>query len=68
MKIYASHVGTPIADDLPGTIRSDDKNYLYITCQDACVFVDEIQLFGKKRLIIRDFLLGNKGLDGKKTV
>ncbi|MBO4581778.1 MAG: methionyl-tRNA formyltransferase [Bacteroidales bacterium] len=67
MKIFASHVGVSDKEDMPGIIHTDDKNYLYISCQDGCIFVDEIQLFGKKRLIIRDFLLGNKGLDGKKT-
>lgn len=67
MKIYASHVGENSSHEQAGIMHSDDKNYLYITCQYGSIFADEVQITGKKRLKIHEFLLGNKGFDGKKT-
>jgi methionyl-tRNA formyltransferase len=43
-----------------GTIETDNKNFLKIACQDGCISVKELQVFGKKRMSVRDFLLGNK--------
>jgi methionyl-tRNA formyltransferase len=42
----------------PGTILSDGKTYLKIACQDGFVSVLELQLEGKKRMKIEDFLRG----------
>jgi len=42
----------------PGTIYSDDKNYLKIATQDGFVDVLEVQLQGRKRMEIKDFLNG----------
>ncbi|WP_202615331.1 methionyl-tRNA formyltransferase [Algoriphagus kandeliae] len=53
----------PQADDLsgkkPGEWLSDGKNYLKFQCGDGHLEVLEIQLEGKKRMNIKDFLRGN---------
>ncbi len=49
-----------------GVIETDNKNYLRISCQDGYIYVEKIQLIGKKQLLIRDFLLGNKKMHFKK--
>ena len=64
MKIFSSkmeHVNHHVS---PGIIETDNKNFLRISCLDGYIYVEELQLLGKKRLFIHDFLLGNKGFDG----
>ena len=41
-----------------GKIISDGKTYLWITTADGAISVKEVQLAGKKRMNIKDFLLG----------
>ncbi|MBX2932141.1 MAG: methionyl-tRNA formyltransferase [Chitinophagaceae bacterium] len=43
-----------------GTIISDGKTFLKFTCLDGYIHVLELQLEGKKRMKIEDFLRGNK--------
>lgn len=42
----------------PGTILSDGKTYLAITSSDGAIFVTDLQLAGKKRMGVKDFLIG----------
>lgn len=42
----------------PGTILSDGKNYLAVTTADGAISVTELQLAGKKRMSVKDFLIG----------
>ena len=41
-----------------GTILSDGRNYLAITTADGAISVKELQLAGKKRMAVKDFLIG----------
>ena len=43
-----------------GAYISDGKTYLKVTCANGFVFLEELQLAGKKRLGIQDFLRGFK--------
>ena len=43
---------------VPGTILSDGKTYLAITTADGAISVTELQLSGKKRMPVKDFLIG----------
>jgi methionyl-tRNA formyltransferase len=52
--------GTPGTDT--GTYESDGKTYLRFACADGWVFVKEIQMEGKKRMLTEDFLRGYKPL------
>lgn len=42
----------------PGTVISDGKTYLHFACADGYIASTEIQLEGKKRMMIEDFLRG----------
>ena len=42
----------------PGTVLSDGRNYLAITTADGAISVTELQLAGKKRLAVKEFLIG----------
>ena len=48
------------ASDAPGAFISDNKSYLAIRTANGFVSVLELQLEGKKRMIIKDFLNGHK--------
>jgi len=51
--------------DFPlGMTLTDNKNYMRIFCENGSVFVKMLQLFGKKRMPIGEFLLGNKQFNG----
>ena len=41
-----------------GRIVSDGKTYLWITTGDGALALEEVQLAGKKRMNVKDFLLG----------
>ncbi len=42
----------------PGTVLSDGKTYLAIATADGALSVEELQLAGKKKMAVRDFLIG----------
>ncbi|MDE6872608.1 MAG: methionyl-tRNA formyltransferase [Bacteroidales bacterium] len=42
----------------PGTVISDGKTYLAIATADGAISVTDLQLSGKKRMNIKDFLIG----------
>jgi len=47
-----------LSSAVPGTILSDGKTYLAITTADGAISVTELQLAGKKKMAIGDFLIG----------
>ncbi|MDE5787597.1 MAG: methionyl-tRNA formyltransferase, partial [Bacteroidaceae bacterium] len=47
-----------VGNAVPGTIDTDGKNYLYVACKDGWVALESLQLAGKRRMDIRDFLRG----------
>ncbi len=47
-----------------GTIKSDGKNFVHVYCADgSAISLDEIQMAGKKRMRIKDFLLGFRNIE-----
>ncbi len=62
VKVYK--VGMQLSDDVPATaighMESDGKSYLRIACQDGYIYLEELQLPGKKRMEIRALLNGFK--------
>lgn len=62
-KIYKVFKATPEISETNatvGTITSDNKTYAKVACADGWLSLIEIQAEGKKRMIIQDFLKGNK--------
>lgn len=67
---YRFYTATPITDNSiasdkttdtttdNGTVISEDKNGIIITCQDGAIAVTELQEIGKKQLNVKDFLNG----------
>lgn len=46
------------ADKKPGSIISDNKSYIYVATGKGAISITELQLSGKKRMKVRDFLNG----------
>jgi lipopolysaccharide export system permease protein len=42
----------------PGTVLTDGKSYLAISTADGALSISELQLAGKKRMAVKDFLIG----------
>lgn len=60
-KIFAvSRADKPAGQNSPGTLDTDNKNYLYIKVSDGWISIDELQPEGKKRMSVQDFFRGNK--------
>ncbi|MBQ8421717.1 MAG: methionyl-tRNA formyltransferase [Bacteroidales bacterium] len=47
-----------LAQAAPGTVLSDGKSYLAITTADGAISVTALQLAGKKKMAVKDFLIG----------
>ena len=43
---------------VPGTVLSDGKTYMAFATADGAISVTELQLSGKKRMAVKDFLIG----------
>lgn len=51
-----SSVTYPVAS--PGTLRTDGRTFLHVACADGWIEIADLQLAGKKRLSVSDFLRG----------
>lgn len=58
LKIYNSKKESRIAAGTPGTMQTDGKTYLRFSCSDGYIYVLNMQLEGKKRMTVEDFLRG----------
>ncbi len=52
----------------PGTILSDQKKWMKIACSDGYLLITDLQLAGKKRMGIEEFLRGFPGIETYKAV
>ncbi|SDY84898.1 MULTISPECIES: methionyl-tRNA formyltransferase [Rhodonellum] len=60
-KIFRSNVASTDFQDLqPGQFKTDGKHHLVFKTGEGCLEIKELQLEGKKRMAIEDFLRGNK--------
>jgi methionyl-tRNA formyltransferase len=57
VKVYQSEV-TKDAKKQPGTIISDNKMFVYVATADGTISLKDIQLEGKKRMSVEEFLRG----------
>lgn len=55
-----SQMPAPMVSLEPGAWYSDGKNQLLIRTADSCISILELQMEGKKRMAVRDFLNGFK--------
>ncbi len=60
LKIYQSKKEIIHHDKQPGEFVTDNKHFLKLACSNGFIHLLDIQLEGKKRMLIEDFLRGNK--------
>jgi len=58
LKIYSSEKEKNNSANEPGKIITDNKTFLKFAGKDGFIYLKEIQLEGKKRMNIKDFLRG----------
>lgn len=57
-KIYAATFEPAIHGQACGTLQSDSRTFIHVACTDGWIALGEIQIAGKKRLPVRELLLG----------
>lgn len=60
IKIFETHYNIEEHNIAPSSIESDSKSWLRIATQDGWIYVDRLQIAGKKQMDIADFLRGNR--------
>ena len=63
IKLWASKINDKTYDNEPGTIINIDKNGMEVVTKDGSVLITELQIPGKKKMNIKDFINGNKKED-----
>jgi methionyl-tRNA formyltransferase len=58
LKVYRSKKERVTINEKVGTVLSDGKTYLKIAAQDGYIYLLDLQLEGKKRMLTEDFLRG----------
>lgn len=62
-KIFEVHFEPKSGISEVGRVVTDGKKYMGVTCADGIVYIDDIQIAGKKRLKIKELLLGFRGAE-----
>ncbi len=60
LKVFEANVELINHNEPIGKFISDNKTYLKVACQDGYIYLQQIQLEGKKRMKVDEFLRGNK--------
>ncbi len=63
IKLWLSKIGNRKYDEESGTIVGLDKNGMEIVTKDGSIIITELQVPGKKKMNIKDFINGNKKED-----
>lgn len=58
LKIYTAKKEKHVLKIAAGEMDTDKKTYLKYACDDGYIFITELQLEGKKKMLIEDFLRG----------
>ena len=58
LKVFKAAIEKKQPDEAPGIYKTDSKTFLAFACADGYLSVKEIQLEGKKRMPVEDFLRG----------
>ena len=68
LKVFETEKIEKAHSDVPGTIKTDGKTYLHVAAGNGYLSIKYLQLAGKKRLGIDEFLRGFKVLDDMKLL
>ncbi|HVM89135.1 MAG TPA: methionyl-tRNA formyltransferase [Puia sp.] len=60
LKVYHVEKKEGIISSSPGSYETDNKTYLRFACPNGYIYLKEIQLEGKRKMMIEDFLRGHR--------
>lgn len=63
IKLWLCKINDKTYNELPGTIVNLDKNGMEVVTKDGSILITELQIPGKKKMNIKDFINGNKKED-----
>lgn len=63
IKLWASKIGSKKYEEKPGTIVGLNKNGMEVVTKDGSVLITELQLPGKNKVDVKNFVNGNKKED-----
>lgn len=63
IKLWVSKISDNVYDKKPGTIVNLSKDGMEVVTKDKSILITELQLPGKKKMDIKDFINGNKKED-----
>ena len=58
LKVYRTEKVDQHTGAIPGTVESDGKSYLQFACSNGYIRITDLQLEGKKRMLVEEFLRG----------
>jgi methionyl-tRNA formyltransferase len=67
MKVFSVDIEEENGAVEAGTMLTDDKNYIKIACQDGFLVLNELQIQGKRRMPVKDFLRGYQFIESWKV-
>lgn len=62
VKIFKVRFAADAAPGRPGEIETDCRTCLSVACADGRIFIEELQIAGKRRMPVRDLLLGMRDI------
>ena len=68
VKLFISEMEINIHTSNAGTVLSDGKTFLKVACTDGYLYIKELQVAGKKRMLVEEFLRGFKIDSGFKFI
>lgn len=60
IKIFKSEIEEVPHNQMPGDVSCDNKTYLKVACINGFIHIKELQMAGKKKMMIEEFLRGFK--------
>ena len=57
-KIFSASFEAAVHGEACGTLQSDGRTFIRVACADGWIALGELQIAGKKRLAVRELLLG----------
>ena len=68
MKVFRSLITEEYTDAVPGTLLTDGKSYLKVVTAEGMVNLTEVQMAGKKRMEVQEFLRGFQKITAYKFI
>lgn len=59
-KIHKTKVVDNSSKQAPGEVKSDGKTFIHVSCGEGVLALEELQAEGKKKMLVEEFLRGNK--------